>query len=211
MVNPLFATPSEVGPGHTEMAKRGVPAQNRAMRKALRIGLIVAGTAATLGSAAIGLRALAASCEVDELDGRGGIEGALRRASSGEGPLRGLRAGERILLHYRSSGCFHQVDTDFTFKRRADGRIYLTRVAPGGWDHERLVTRALTEAEITGFDRQLVYAQHAPPGTCTTRADYDLVIRKGPVETRAHFVDKTCELPALPPGAVTLYALASAR
>jgi hypothetical protein len=206
---PLWSTPrtrtqTRARPGPDLVAVPAAISHNEAMSRLLRVGLIGAGTLATIASAVVGLRMLAVSLEVDELDSTGNVRGAQRLALTGEGPLRGLLRGQEAELRYRSRGCFHHLDASFTFARGSDGRLSVTKVAKGGWELERVVTRVLTEDDVTALDRQLLYAQHAPRGGCTTLEELDLVIREGSVERRSHFVDETCEGPELPRGAVTL-------
>jgi len=178
--------------------------------KAPVVALVLVGILATAAFAAFGLRALTRwLLQADELDGRGGSGvRSLLLAPLGRGPLQRLADGQRAIVHYRSQGCFHSIDAVLTFVKDPGGRMSVGIVDGRPERSEAPYRRLLTEAEVRSIDRQLVYSQYARGDGCTTREEFEVVIRGALGEvSRSHFVDESCDGLALGPGGVSLWAL----
>jgi hypothetical protein len=111
-----------------------------------------------------------------------------------------LPAGDTIHVSYTSQGCFHSFTFEFLFQRGKTMTVEVTRIEPR-WDQddkplepERIVlgTIPLSETEVAGLDRLLVYYRAMHRGGSTT-VDYVKVTQKDGKKQKASesFADDT--------------------
>jgi len=170
------------------------------------IVLVVLGTLATVGSAVFGLLLLRMYLlQAEELDGRAPPPVL---APGEKGPLLRLGPGQSAQVYYRSQGCFHWIYRVLTFARDDHGmNVDIHGTEP--WERQAIDQRALTEAEVVALDRELLYAEKARGGGCTTRHEYNLIVFEGDrAISHTVLVDDTCGNPAFTGEGLTFDALA---
>jgi hypothetical protein len=122
-----------------------------------------------------------------------------------------LTASQQVEIHYRSRGCFHEIDQSFAFKRTPRGME--VRIGPNKAlrDPDRsLFTRSLTAEEIADVDEELDFHRSSMPTLCTTLDEFELRFsdQGKPLRTE-HFVDGSCSAPLQKPRRTTLYTLSN--
>jgi hypothetical protein len=112
--------------------------------------------------------------------------------------LASLKTGQVAEVHYRRLGCFSSVDRIFAFARGDDGNMSVTIAAAQDRKRGALPARQrqLLDDETQDVDQELEHARTTRETECTTRKEFDLVIRDGAREVRTvHLADASCSGP----------------
>ena len=123
---------------------------------------------------------------------------ACQPSEAGKQPIRfsSLEPRQRIDVHVRSRGCFHDEKASFRFTRRRDGRVEARssrRDAHAFWERPARLTTTLRSTDAGALDSLLSYYRAPAEGWCTTKEEITVILyRHGRTARTERYSDATC-------------------
>jgi hypothetical protein len=123
---------------------------------------------------------------------------ACQPSAAGEQPIRfaSLAPHQRINVHVRSRGCFHDEKASFRFTRRRNGDVEARssrREAYAFWQRPARLTTTLPATDAAALDSLLSYYRAPAKGWCTTEEEITVVLYKHGRRVRIErYRDATC-------------------
>lgn len=114
-----------------------------------------------------------------------------------------IAAGDTIVVHYESNGCFHSRNFRFVFSKAKGGAELRVLRGPNRWGQpkgqkgwKQVRSRRLASAQLAQLDKLLNHARKKLPGGCTTTTSYTVELQRGGRTIASEkLVDGTCRAP----------------